>query len=70
MSGPPPAPSHATRPAEHLPLPTGRGRCVGDLVLPGMGHVALLRSPHARWQVLRWLAGRSGRGAGALDLTQ
>ena len=32
-------------------LLTGRGRYVGDLRLPGMLHVAMLRSPHAHARI-------------------
>jgi aerobic carbon-monoxide dehydrogenase large subunit len=34
-------------------LLTGRGRYVGDVVLPGMLHVAFLRSPHPHARILR-----------------
>ena len=34
-------------------LLTGRGRYVGDIALPGMLHVVLLRSPHAHARIHR-----------------
>ncbi len=37
--------------AEHLPLLRGLGRYVGDLTLPGMLHVAFVRSPHAHAKI-------------------
>lgn len=66
MSGQPRALSHASPPAEHLPLLTGRGRFIGDLVLPGMVHVALLRSPHAHARIARLDTRAAARAPGVV----
>ena len=66
MAGQPCALSHASPPAEHLPLLTGRGRFIGDLVLPRMVHVALLRSPHAHARIARLDARAAARAPGVV----
>lgn len=47
-------------------LLTGRGRYVADLALPGMLHVAFLRSPHAHARLLAVDAGRARREPGVV----
>src|SRR5579862_1844805 len=42
-----------TRRLEDLRFLRGRGRYVGDIRLPGMLHLALVRSPHAHARILR-----------------
>ena len=42
-------------------LLTGRGRYVGDIALPGMLHVALLRSPHAHARIVASMPRAPGR---------
>ena len=42
-------------------LVTGRGRYVADVVLPGMVHVAVARSPHPHARIVR-IDARSARG--------
>jgi len=49
-------------------LLTGRGRYVGDLVLPGMLHAALVRSPHAHARILRVDAARAREHPGVVDV--
>ncbi len=49
-------------------LLTGRGRYVGDLVLPGMLHVVLLRSPHAHARIRRVDADRARAHPGVVDV--
>jgi carbon-monoxide dehydrogenase large subunit len=45
-------------------LITGRGRYVADVALPGMLHVAVLRSPHAHARIVRVDAGEARRRSG------
>ena len=49
-------------------LLTGRGRYVGDLALPGMLHVVLLRSPHAHARIRRVDADRARAHPGVVDV--
>jgi aerobic carbon-monoxide dehydrogenase large subunit len=49
-------------------LLTGRGRYVGDIALPGMLHVVLLRSPHAHARVHRVDADRARAHPGVVDV--
>ena len=49
-------------------LLTGRGRYVGDVVLPGMLHAALLRSPHAHARIARIDVTRAREQAGVIDV--
>lgn len=49
-------------------LLTGRGRYVGDLALPGMLHVVLLRSPHAHARIARVDADRARAHPGVVDV--
>jgi carbon-monoxide dehydrogenase large subunit len=53
----------SVRRKEDRRLVTGRGRFVGDLVLPRMRHVAFLRSPHAHAR-LRTVDASAARAAG------
>ena len=48
-------------------LLTGRGRYVGDITLPGMLHVVLLRSPHAHARIRRVDAARAREHPGVAD---
>ncbi len=54
----------AVRRKEDRRLLTGRGRFVGDLDLPGMLHVAFVRSPHAHARVSAVDAARARRHPG------
>ena len=49
-------------------LLTGRGRYVGDITLPGMLHVVLLRSPHAHARIRRVDAARAREHPGVADV--
>ena len=49
-------------------LLTGRGRYVGDLRLPGMLHVAMLRSPHAHAKIRGLDVDAARRLAGVVDV--
>ena len=49
-------------------LLSGRGRYVGDIALPGMLHVVLLRSPHAHARILRADATRAREHPGVVDV--
>ncbi len=49
-------------------LLTGRGRYVGDITLPGMLHVVLLRSPHAHARIHRVDAARAREHPGVADV--
>jgi aerobic carbon-monoxide dehydrogenase large subunit len=49
-------------------LLTGRGRYVGDVTLPGLLHVALLRSPHAHARIHRIDAARARTHPGVVDV--
>jgi carbon-monoxide dehydrogenase large subunit len=49
-------------------LLTGRGQYVGDIVLPGMLHAALVRSPHAHARILRVDAARAREHPGVVDV--
>jgi aerobic carbon-monoxide dehydrogenase large subunit len=49
-------------------LVTGAGRYVDDLRLPGMVHLALVRSPHAHARILRVDAARARRLPGVLGV--
>jgi carbon-monoxide dehydrogenase large subunit len=49
-------------------LLTGHGRYVGDIALPGMLHVVLLRSPHAHARVRRVDAERARAHPGVVDV--
>ena len=49
-------------------LLTGRGRYVGDIALPGMLHVALVRSPHAHARILGVDAARAREHPGVVDV--
>jgi CO/xanthine dehydrogenase Mo-binding subunit len=49
-------------------LLTGRGRYVGDITLPGMLHVVLLRSPHAHARIHRVDAARAREHPGVVDV--
>ncbi|MGH7353081.1 MAG: molybdopterin cofactor-binding domain-containing protein [Candidatus Rokuibacteriota bacterium] len=51
-------------------LLTGRGRYVADIVLPGMLHVAVHRSPHAHARVLKIDAGAARRLPGVLHVLE
>src|SRR5919201_1926619 len=47
-------------------LLTGRGRYVGDVVLPRMLHAAVVRSSHAHARILRVDVGEAARAAGVV----
>jgi carbon-monoxide dehydrogenase large subunit len=49
-------------------LLTGRGRYVADIALPGLLHVALLRSPHAHARIHRIDAARARALPGVVDV--
>jgi aerobic carbon-monoxide dehydrogenase large subunit len=49
-------------------LLTGRGRYVGDIALPGMLHVALVRSPHAHARIRGVDAARAREHPGVVDV--
>jgi carbon-monoxide dehydrogenase large subunit len=49
----------SVRREEDRPLLTGRGRYVSDIVLPGMLHLAFVRSPHASAAITRIDAARA-----------
>jgi carbon-monoxide dehydrogenase large subunit len=49
-------------------LLTGHGRFVGDIALPGMLHVALVRSPHAHARIVRMDATRVREHPGVVDV--
>ncbi len=49
-------------------LLTGRGRYVGDIALPGMLHVVLLRSPHAHARIHRVDVARAREHPGVVDV--
>src|SRR5512132_2739772 len=49
-------------------LVTGRGQYVGDVALPGMLHVAIVRSPHAHARIVRIDADAARRGAGVVHV--
>jgi len=49
-------------------LLTGRGRYVGDIVLPGMLHSALVRSPHAHARIVRIDGARAREHPGVVDV--
>jgi carbon-monoxide dehydrogenase large subunit len=51
---------------EDRPLLTGRGRFVDDLAVPGLAHLALLRSPHAHARVARLDVRRARTAAGVV----
>ena len=51
---------------EDGPLLTGRGRFVDDLAVPGLAHLALLRSPHAHARVARLDVQRARTAAGVV----
>src|SRR5919197_3620753 len=51
----------ALRRVEDARFLTGQARYVGDLVLPGMLHVAFLRSPHAHARITHLDMARAGR---------
>jgi aerobic carbon-monoxide dehydrogenase large subunit len=51
---------------EDAPLVTGRGRFVDDFQPPGLLHLALVRSPHARARVARVDLARARRAAGVV----
>ena len=51
---------------EDLRFLTGRGRYVDDLILDGMVHAVILRSPHAHARVLRVDASDAAAGLGVL----
>lgn len=45
---------------------TGQARFVADLILPGMVHLAIVRSPHAHARILRVETGTAGRAPGVV----
>ncbi len=49
-------------------LLSGRGRYLADIALPGMLHVAMIRSPHAQARVVRIDAERARRHPGVVDV--
>src|SRR5919198_3803028 len=49
-------------------LVTGRGRYVADVQLPGMLHVAVLRSPHAHARIVRIDADEARQRAGVVQV--
>ena len=49
-------------------LLTGRGRYVADIVLPGMLHAALVRSPHAHARIVGIDAARAREHPGVVDV--
>jgi carbon-monoxide dehydrogenase large subunit len=49
-------------------LLTGRGQYVGDIVLPGMLHAVLVRSPHAHARIVRVDAARAREHPGVVDV--
>jgi aerobic carbon-monoxide dehydrogenase large subunit len=49
-------------------LLTGRGRYVADIALPGLLHVALLRSPHAHARIRHIDASRARAHRGVVDV--
>ena len=49
-------------------LLTGRGRYVGDITLPGMLHIVLLRSPHAHARIHRVDTARAREHPGVADV--
>src|SRR5438128_6713154 len=49
-------------------LVTGRGRYVADVKLPGMLHVAVLRSPHAHARLVRIDADQARRRPGVVNV--
>jgi xanthine dehydrogenase molybdopterin-binding subunit B len=49
-------------------LLTGRGRYVGDITLPGMLHVVLLRSPHAHARIHHVDTARAREHPGVADV--
>ncbi len=49
-------------------LLTGRGRYVGDIVLPGMLHAVLVRSPHAHARIVSVDATRAREHPGVVDV--
>ena len=53
---------------EDARLVTGRGRYVGDVVLPGMLHVAVLRTPHAHARLVKIDAEAARRRPGVVQV--
>ena len=53
---------------EDARLLTGRGRYVGDVVLPGMLHVAVLRTPHAHARLVKIDAEAARRRPGVVQV--
>jgi carbon-monoxide dehydrogenase large subunit len=49
-------------------LLTGHGRYVGDIVLPGLLHVAIVRSPHAHARIVRVDTSRAREHPGVVDV--
>jgi carbon-monoxide dehydrogenase large subunit len=49
-------------------LLTGHGRYVGDIVLPGLLHVAIVRSPHAHARIVRVDTSRVREHPGVVDV--
>jgi aerobic carbon-monoxide dehydrogenase large subunit len=53
---------------EDAPLVAGRGRFVDDIVVPGMSHLALVRSPHAHARVAAVDTHRARKVSGVLEI--
>ena len=53
---------------EDAPLVSGRGRFVDDVAVPGLTHLALVRSPHAHARVVGLDVERARKAPGVVDV--